>query len=46
MAFTNGVYDFKNFKFREGMPDDYVSKSTNIAYEPFDPKSKEYHEIS
>ena len=29
MAFTNGVYDFKNFKFREGMPDDYISKSTN-----------------
>ena len=28
------------------MPDDYISKSTNIPYEPFDPDSKEYIEIS
>lgn len=39
MAFTNGVYDFKNNIFRDGNPDDFISKCTKIPYEPFDPNS-------
>lgn len=35
MCFTNGVVDFKNKTFRNGYPDDYVTKCTNIPYIPF-----------
>ena len=34
MCFTNGIYDFNSKCFRKGKPDDYISKSTNIAYTP------------
>lgn len=34
MCFSNGVMDFKNKVFREGNPQDYITKSTNIPYEP------------
>jgi P4 family phage/plasmid primase-like protien len=29
---SNGVWDFKEKVFREGNPEDYISKSTNIEY--------------
>jgi len=32
----NGVIDFENKEFREGLPDDYVSLCTNINYVPID----------
>lgn len=32
VAFKNGVYDFKNFCFRDGQPEDYLSVSTDIDY--------------
>lgn len=35
MGFTNGVFDFKNKVFRNGVPQDYISKSTNIPYTPY-----------
>jgi P4 family phage/plasmid primase-like protien len=41
LCFSNGVIDFQNRKFRQGLPDDYTSKSTNIPYVPIancDPK--------
>lgn len=41
MCFSNGVVDFKNKIFRIGYPQDYITKSTNIPYEPFD---KSIHE--
>jgi P4 family phage/plasmid primase-like protien len=34
MCFTNGVVDFKNKIFRDGYPQDYITKSTNIRYAP------------
>lgn len=40
LCFTNGVYDFKEGIFRPGMPDDYISLSTNIPYIPFDPTNQ------
>ena len=36
MCFKNGVIDIKNRIFRDGMPLDYITKSTNINYEHFD----------
>lgn len=32
LCFTNGVIDFKERVFRQGLPEDYTSKSTNIPY--------------
>lgn len=37
VGFKNGVYDLKNHKFRQGMPDDYISRSLGIEYKEFDP---------
>jgi len=42
MCFTNGVIDFKNKVFRQGYPQDYITKSTGVPYYEFDPeKNKE-----
>ena len=35
MCFNNGVVDFKNKIFREGYPEDYITKSTRIDYIPY-----------
>jgi len=35
MCFTNGVVDFKNKVFREGCPQDYITKTTGIPYLPY-----------
>lgn len=36
MVFNNGVYDFVLQEFRDGMPEDMVSYSTNIDYMDYD----------
>jgi P4 family phage/plasmid primase-like protien len=36
MCFTNGVIDFAAGTFRDGYPQDYITKSTNIPYVPYD----------
>jgi len=36
MCFTNGVIDFNTGTFRDGYPQDYITKSTNIPYVPYD----------
>jgi len=38
LCFKNGVIDFKEKKFRKGLPEDYISMSTNIEYIPLNPK--------
>ena len=35
LCFNNFVIDFKNKIIRNGQPDDYISKSTNIDYIPY-----------
>lgn len=35
MCFTNGVVDFKNKCFRQGYPQDYITKSTGVPYFPY-----------
>jgi P4 family phage/plasmid primase-like protien len=39
MCFNNGVIDFKTKEFRNGYPQDYITKSTCIDYVPFDSES-------
>jgi len=34
MCFNNGVVDFVNKKFREGYPEDYITKTTKIDFIP------------
>jgi P4 family phage/plasmid primase-like protien len=41
IAFNNGVFDTLNRSFRDGSPDDYISKCTNLDYNP----STEYHKF-
>lgn len=36
MCFKNGVWDFKEKVFRDGRPEDYISKSTNMEYRKLD----------
>ena len=45
LAFKNGVYDLKNLYFRPGLPEDYISLSTNIDYIPYDPNNKEIKQV-
>jgi P4 family phage/plasmid primase-like protien len=35
MCFNNGVVDFINKTFRDGYPEDYITKSTKINYIPY-----------
>jgi P4 family phage/plasmid primase-like protien len=48
MCFNNGVIDFANKIFREGYPEDYITKSTKINYVPYleGEKNEEYNNIS
>ena len=36
MCFTNGVFDFNNKTFRDGYPQDYITKTTGVPYIPYD----------
>lgn len=40
IAFNNGVLDLTTFEFRDGKPEDYLSFSTGIDYDP----DRKYHE--
>jgi len=46
LGFKNGVIDFDNKCFREGYPEDYITKSTHINYIPFEEltENKDYNE--
>ena len=46
LCFTNGVIDFKNKIFRDGYPQDYITKTTGISYTPFNKDDKNMSEIS
>jgi P4 family phage/plasmid primase-like protien len=43
LACRNGVFDMETLKFRDGVPEDYVSFSTNLDYDP-DRSYKDYRE--
>jgi len=46
IGFKNGVYDMKMHIFREGMPDDYISLSTNRNYIQYSPLYQEIIDIN
>lgn len=46
IGFENGVYDLRLHEFREGIPDDYISFSTNRNYSPYNPTAPEVSEIN
>lgn len=39
IGFTNGVYDLKIRKFRDGQPDDHISLCTKVHYKKYDPEN-------
>ena len=45
LGFENGVYDFKEKKFRNGEAEDYISFSTRTKYIPYDPNDPEQLKI-
>lgn len=46
MCFNNGVVDFQNKTFRDGYPQDYITKTTRINYIPYDESNIECKKIS
>ena len=46
IGFKNGVYDMKMHIFRDGMPDDHISLSTNKNYYPYNKDIQEIKEIT
>ena len=46
MCFNNGVVDFQNKIFREGYPEDYITKTTRINYIQYDASNPECKQIS
>ena len=38
IAFQNGIYDLKNFLFRDGQPDDYISIQLDYIFQDIDTK--------
>ena len=37
LCFNNGVLDLNTFSFRDGIPEDYITMTTNIDFHQFDP---------
>jgi P4 family phage/plasmid primase-like protien len=44
LCFNNGVVDFVNKVFRDGCPEDYITKTTRINYVPYDLERPEFVE--
>ena len=44
MCFNNGIVDFANNIFRDGYPEDYITKSTKINYISYDENNIEFNE--
>lgn len=42
LCFNNGVVDFKTKQFRDGQPDDYITKCTRIDYVPYNPNDPDF----
>lgn len=45
MCFKNGVVDFKNKIFRDGYPEDYITKTTRINYVSYDENDAEFKKV-
>ena len=45
MCFNNGVVDFENKVFRDGIPEDYITKCTKIDYVEYDESNSDIVQI-
>ena len=45
VCFKNGIYDLEQKIFRDGIPEDYVSKCTGIDYIKIDPQNETHTQI-
>jgi len=45
IGFENGVYDLESMEFREGRPEDYISFTTNIEYDAYNPNNPVAKEV-
>ena len=45
MCFNNGVVDFENKVFRDGIPEDYITKCTKIDYVEYDESKSDIAQI-
>ena len=46
LCFNNGVVDFVNKVFREGYPEDYITKTTRISYISHDDSNSEWNKTA
>ena len=46
IGFTNGVFDLKTRKFRDGQPDDHISMSTKVYYKPYNKENPYIKQIN
>jgi len=46
LCFTNGVFDFKTKEFRQGYPQDYITKTTGIPYNKYNCSDEENKDIA
>jgi len=46
LCFNNGVVDFDNKVFREGYPEDYITKTTRINYIPYNESDENWKKTS
>jgi P4 family phage/plasmid primase-like protien len=46
LCFNNGVVDFVNKVFRDGLPEDYITKTTRINYAPYNEEDPNWKETS
>lgn len=46
LCFNNGVVDFRTKTFRDGLPDDYITKTTRIDYIPYDETNTDFKKTS
>lgn len=46
LCFNNGVVDFVNKVFREGYPEDYITKTTRINYVPYNESDENWSKTS
>jgi P4 family phage/plasmid primase-like protien len=45
LCFNNGVVDFKSKMFRDGYPQDYITKTTGISYTSYNPEIPELKKV-
>jgi len=45
ICFLNGVYDLSKFIFRDGRPEDYISKCTQLNYLSYDSNNQQIKEV-